>query len=85
MLVLSRKPGEKVVIGNAITLTVVAVSGNQVRIGIDAPNHVRILRAELAVLQYNAASSDRPFHPDLEGNPDCAGVLGEGVDQNCSF
>jgi carbon storage regulator len=48
MLVLSRKPGEKVVIGNGITLTVVEVKGNRVRVGIDAPDDVRILRAELA-------------------------------------
>jgi len=43
MLVLSRKPGEKVMVGNTITLTVVAVAGNHVRIGIDAPDHARIL------------------------------------------
>ena len=48
MLVLSRKPGEKVVIGDAITLTVVALSRNTVRIGIDAPAHIRILRDEIA-------------------------------------
>jgi len=47
MLVLSRKPGEKVVIGGGITVTVVSVLGNQVRLAIDAPDQVRILRAEL--------------------------------------
>ncbi len=47
MLVLSRRPGEKVVIGNGITLTVVEIRGNQVRLGIDAPDQVRILRGEL--------------------------------------
>ena len=52
MLVLTRKPGETVIIGNAITLTVLAVSGNQVRVGIAAPHDVRILRAELASSQY---------------------------------
>jgi carbon storage regulator len=51
MLVLSRKPGEKVVIGNGITITVVEVKGNRVRVGIDAPDRVRILRAELACWQ----------------------------------
>ena len=64
MLVLTRKPGEKVVIGNGITLTVVAVTGNKVRVGIDAPDQVRILRAELLGWQ------DRPVpDPDLEGKP----------------
>jgi carbon storage regulator len=48
MLVLSRKPGEKVVIGDAITLTVVGISGNHVRVGIDAPAQIRILRDEIA-------------------------------------
>ena len=48
MLVLSRKPGEKVVIGDGITVTVVEVKGNRIRVGIDAPDQVRILRAELA-------------------------------------
>ena len=47
MLALSRKPGEQVVIGNGITLTVVEVRGNRVRLAFDAPDQVRILRAEL--------------------------------------
>jgi carbon storage regulator len=47
MLVLSRKPGEKVVIGSGVLVTVVAVKGNRVRLAFDAPGHVRILRAEL--------------------------------------
>jgi carbon storage regulator len=47
MLVLTRKPGEQVVIGGGITVTVVRVVGNKVRIGIAAPDPVRILRAEL--------------------------------------
>ena len=48
MLALSRKPGEKVVIGNGITLTVVEVGGGRVRLAFDAPAQVRIRRAELA-------------------------------------
>jgi carbon storage regulator len=48
MLVLSRKPGEKLVIGEGITLTVLSVISNRVRLGIDAPEDVRILRSELA-------------------------------------
>jgi carbon storage regulator len=48
MLVLSRKPGEQVVLSNGITLTVVEVRGNRVRLAFDAPAQVRILRAELA-------------------------------------
>jgi carbon storage regulator len=47
MLVLSRRPGEEVVIGNNIRLTVVAVRGNQVRLGVTAPPDVPVLREEL--------------------------------------
>ena len=63
MLVLSRKPGEKVVIGNGITVTVVAVAGNKVRVGIEAPDRVRILRGELACRQGEPAACDRPADP----------------------
>lgn len=49
MLVLSRKPGEKIRVGAHITLTVIEVQGNRVRLGIDAPPEVPILRSELAV------------------------------------
>jgi carbon storage regulator len=46
---LSRKPGEKLVIGDDIVLTIVEVKGNRVRLAIDAPDDVRILRSEFAV------------------------------------
>jgi len=48
MLVLTRKPGESIHIGNNIVLTVVSLRSNQVRIGIQAPADVRVLRQELA-------------------------------------
>jgi len=51
MLVLSRKPGEKIVIDNGIAITVVSVNGNRVRIGIEADDQVSILRGELAFWQ----------------------------------
>jgi carbon storage regulator len=63
MLALSRKPGEKVVIGNGITLTVVEIRRDRVRLAFDAPAQVRILRAELACRQggpLNAGLDDRP-------------------------
>lgn len=47
MLVLSRKAGEKLVIGDNITLVVNRISGNRVAIGIDAPHSVRVVRGEL--------------------------------------
>jgi len=69
MLVLSRKPGEKILIGDGITLTVVAISGNQVRVGIEAPIRIRILRAELAEGQIDLMASNKHLHPDLEALP----------------
>ncbi len=48
MLVLSRKVDQQITIGDDITLTVVRVDGNRVRIGTSAPRDVRILRGELA-------------------------------------
>jgi carbon storage regulator CsrA len=47
MLVLSRKAGEKLMIGDDIVLTVNRISGNRVAIGIEAPRDVRIVRGEL--------------------------------------
>lgn len=47
MLVLSRKLGERICIGNDVTISVVKISGNRVRIGIEAPDHVEVLRGEL--------------------------------------
>jgi carbon storage regulator len=47
MLVLSRKPGERICIGSHITIQVLDVQGSQVRIGISAPRDIPILRSEL--------------------------------------
>ena len=47
MLVLSRKPGERIMIGDNIVLTVVRIGPNNVRLGIDAPTELNIVREEL--------------------------------------
>lgn len=47
MLALSRRVGERITIGDDIVITVVSVSGNQVRLGISAPRHVQVLREEI--------------------------------------
>lgn len=47
MLVLTRKLQEKICIGNDITVTILRVKGQQVRIGIEAPRDVRVIRGEL--------------------------------------
>ncbi len=47
MLVLTRKLDQSIQIGDDVTITILAVKGNTVRIGISAPDHVRIARREL--------------------------------------
>jgi|UniRef100_A0A7C4QS43 carbon storage regulator len=47
MLVLSRKPGEKILIGDNVTVTIVRIGPNTVRLGIDAPREMNIVREEL--------------------------------------
>jgi carbon storage regulator len=48
MLVLARKIGERILIGEEVEVTIISVRGDQVRIGIAAPAEVNICRAELA-------------------------------------
>lgn len=65
MLVLSRKKNESIMIGDHITLTVLSVSGERARIGIEAPINVRVMRSELLHTQENndatAIHSDRNY------------------------
>tara|TARA_R110002111_G_scaffold191869_1_gene258133 strand:- start:24569 stop:24772 length:204 start_codon:yes stop_codon:yes gene_type:complete len=49
MLVLSRKPGERIRIGDDVTLTIVRIGPNSVRLGIDAPRSMSIVREELCI------------------------------------
>jgi carbon storage regulator len=47
MLILTRKVGESLMIGDEVTITVLGLKGNQVRIGVDAPKHVSVHREEI--------------------------------------
>lgn len=57
MLVLSRKVGEQVYIGDSVCVTVVAVRGNKIRLGITAPPEIAVLRSEAVDRQKPEASS----------------------------
>jgi carbon storage regulator CsrA len=52
MLVLTRKLGEEILIGDNIRITVARINGNRVALGIGAPDSVRILRAELQPIAF---------------------------------
>ncbi len=62
MLILSRRSGESITIGNDITVTIVDISGSQVRLGIAAPREVRVLREEIyqAIQEENRAAANVP-------------------------
>ncbi|MBW3540019.1 MAG: carbon storage regulator [Planctomycetes bacterium] len=74
MLVLSRKPGERIMIGDEVVVTVVRIGPNNVRIGIDAPAEMNIVREELrggqAVPAGDATSAERrsPSSPAHRAN-----------------
>jgi len=70
MLVLSRKVGEQLVIGDNIVLTINRISGNRVAIGIDAPRDVSIVRGELTRREV-LGTADTPQSAALE---DLSGV-----------
>ncbi len=47
MLILTRRVGETLMIGDGVTVTVLGVKGNQIRIGVNAPKHVPVHREEI--------------------------------------
>ncbi|TWT95103.1 carbon storage regulator CsrA [Neorhodopirellula pilleata] len=64
MLVLTRKIDEQIKIGDDITITIIKLRNNQIRIGIDAPRDVRVLRGELeAAIEVNAGSESKTGKP----------------------
>lgn len=89
MLILTRRVGEAVMIGNEVTITVLGVKGNQVRIGINAPKDVAVHREEIferikrehdepAGATAHAAKSQGHGHGNGNGNGNGNGSNGWG-------
>ncbi|HEY3298363.1 MAG TPA: carbon storage regulator CsrA [Armatimonadota bacterium] len=68
MLILARKIGQRIVIGNNINITVVEVRGDQVRLGVTAPRDITVHRQELWD-QICAENDPAPCLPGAEGVP----------------
>ena len=58
MLVLSRKIKEQILIGDDVRITLLRIDGNKVRIGIDAPKHIRVIRGELTPTENDAEGDE---------------------------
>jgi len=63
MLILTRRVGETVMIGNEVTVTVLGVKGNQVRIGVNAPKDVAVHREE--IYERIKREEERDSHSDV--------------------
>ncbi len=84
MLVLTRKLQEKIHIGENITITVVKIKGNTVRVGIEAPGDVRVVRAEVAARDEVVLTGDLPTDDDTQTAPPPAGQPCRAVAASCS-
>lgn len=60
MLVLSRKTGERILIGDDVAITVVRIGPNSVRVGIEAPRSMNIVREELCDFSDSSSSESKP-------------------------
>jgi carbon storage regulator len=71
MLVLSRKESQRIRLGDSIVVTIVKISGDKVRVGIDAPADVLVLRDELEARGGPAAPNAAAAPPasDLDSSP----------------
>lgn len=65
MLVLSRKVGQEIVIGDNVRITITKVSGNRVTLGIEAPQDLRILRGELEPIVRSFEEDQEPSREDI--------------------
>lgn len=62
MLILTRRIGESLVIGNDVTITILGVKGNQVRVGVNAPKEISVHREEI----YKRIQQEKSQQTDTE-------------------
>jgi carbon storage regulator CsrA len=79
MLVLTRKLQEKIQIGDNITITILRTKGKSVRLGIEAPMEVPVIRGELS---FDAQPAEQPLHADLAAAPVSIAPLGSRTPQS---
>jgi carbon storage regulator len=65
MLVLTRKTNQSIMIGDSIEVSILSVSGDKVRIGIDAPRDIAVFRKEV----YEALGGEEPAGAACKGDP----------------
>jgi carbon storage regulator len=74
MLILTRRVGETVVIGNDVTVTVLGVKGNQVRLGVNAPREVAVHREEIFERIKRERAADEAHQPQVVNGARQSGV-----------
>ncbi|MDR0569294.1 MAG: carbon storage regulator CsrA [Spirochaetaceae bacterium] len=69
MLILSRKVNEKIMIGEDISISIIEIQGDHIRLGVDAPKTVKVFRQEVfdAIKSQNkAAAESSPVFPEID-------------------
>ena len=79
MLVLTRKIDEQIKIGDDITITVIKLRNNQIRLGIDAPREVRVLRAELEEKETSQSTASVEHKAPVESTRSTPGLNSESL------